>query len=98
MEYLSKLKLAQRLRHSPRVAQQYLIEALDRLNLGLYGETKIQAFRMRYTIVNTIGYTFEKRLMDNAINNNEVFHPKCLNRRIYYYLLNGHVSQTNGKY
>ncbi len=85
MDYLSKLKLAQRLEHSPRVAQQYLIEALDRLeDLGLYGETRNLGIQDEiHQLSNTIGYTFEKRLMDNAINNNEVFHPKYLNRRIY---------------
>jgi|TARA_A200000159_G_C7337395_1_gene345672 hypothetical protein len=85
MKFLSKIKLAQRLEHNPNVAQQYLIESLDSLeDLGLYGETRNLGIQDEiHQLSNTIGYTFEKKLMDNAINNNEVFHPKYLNRRIY---------------
>lgn len=85
MDFISKFNLAQRYMHTDvTIAQKYMLESLDNLeDIALYAESGDYDIQEPiHDLSNKIGYTFENRLMNIAINKGVALYPKYLNNRI----------------
>lgn len=85
MHFISKFNLAQRHMYiDVRLAQKYMLESIDSLeDIALYAESGDYDIQEPiHVLAKKIGYAFENRLMNIAINKGVVLYPKYLNNRI----------------
>jgi len=85
MSFIARLNLAQRYMNvDVRVAQTYMLESLESLeNLALYAESGDYDIQEPiHDLAKRIGYAFEDKLMNIAVNKGVTLYPKYLNNRI----------------
>lgn len=85
MYFISRLNLAQRYMHADvYAAHRYMLESLDHLeDIALYAESGDYDIQEPiHDLSKRIGYSFEKMLMNIAINKGVALYPKYLNNRI----------------
>lgn len=85
MNFVSKLNMAQRYMNvDVHTAQAYMLESLDSLeDIALYAESGDYDIQEPiHELSKKIGYSFEYRLMNIAVNKGVALYPKYLNNRV----------------